>query len=310
MEHTFVLSDESINSYGFKVLTAGIDTSVFEENPVMLYEHKSIHLIGRWERVRVEGNRLKADAVFDSEDELAGKIGGKVERGFLKGVSIGFQILETGQERTPDGAVVPVVKRCKLMEASLCAIPSNANALRLYNEKGRLMAESEMKLAVNRLLSTGKDSNFSYSMNIHPENLKALGLSGDFSQSRLNDALADLIRRLHTAETHLAEWQKQKVTTLLDKAVSDGRIKASQREHFEKLAEADFDRVKNILEDSKTPSKPTDHLLKDKEKERSDWDFDRWRKEDPKGLANLRKQDPEQYKNLLSKSSVSRHITV
>ncbi len=33
---TFVLSDESRNSYGFVVLTDGIDTTAFERNPVML----------------------------------------------------------------------------------------------------------------------------------------------------------------------------------------------------------------------------------------------------------------------------------
>jgi len=33
----FILSDESVNSYNFKVITDGIDLERFKKNPVMLY---------------------------------------------------------------------------------------------------------------------------------------------------------------------------------------------------------------------------------------------------------------------------------
>lgn len=36
---TFVLSDESVNSYGFRVLTDGIALDNFKKNPVMLWNH-------------------------------------------------------------------------------------------------------------------------------------------------------------------------------------------------------------------------------------------------------------------------------
>lgn len=84
-KHTFLVSDESLNSHGFKVLTAGINTTNFEKNPVMLYMHDRSHsVIGRWENLRKEGNKLYADAIFDEEDPEAVKIAGKVERGFIK----------------------------------------------------------------------------------------------------------------------------------------------------------------------------------------------------------------------------------
>lgn len=46
---TFVISDESVNSYGKVILTDGIDISQFERNPVMLYMHERATVVGRWE---------------------------------------------------------------------------------------------------------------------------------------------------------------------------------------------------------------------------------------------------------------------
>ena len=72
---TFVLSDETVNSYGFVVLTEGIDTTAFERNPVMLYMHnRDGNVIGRWDNIRKEGKRLLADAVFDESTELGAQV--------------------------------------------------------------------------------------------------------------------------------------------------------------------------------------------------------------------------------------------
>lgn len=82
-KHTFVVSDESVNSYGFAVLTAGIDTSRFEKNPVMYYMHdREKGVVGRWENIRKDGKRLLADAVFDDSTELSKQVRGQVEKGF------------------------------------------------------------------------------------------------------------------------------------------------------------------------------------------------------------------------------------
>lgn len=56
MAYTFLLSDETINSYGTRVLTAGIRLENFLKNPIMLWNHTrawsdkedQILPIGRW----------------------------------------------------------------------------------------------------------------------------------------------------------------------------------------------------------------------------------------------------------------------
>ena len=129
---TFVLSDESVNSCGFVVLTEGIDTSVFERNPVMLYMHtRDGNVIGRWENIRKEDNKLLADAVFDDSTELGAKVKKQVEGGFLRAVSIG---IEEVQRDTLNG--VNTIVKCRLIEVSVVDIPSNKNAVKLMHRSG------------------------------------------------------------------------------------------------------------------------------------------------------------------------------
>ena len=129
---TFVLSDESVNSYGFVVLTSGIDTTTFERNPVMLYMHnRDGNVIGRWENIRKDGSRLLGDAVFDDSTELAATVKKQVKNGFLRCVSIGIEEIATGELNG-----VQTVTKCRLIEVSIVDIPSNSNAVKLYRRSG------------------------------------------------------------------------------------------------------------------------------------------------------------------------------
>ena len=88
--YTFCIHDESVNTYGFRMLTSGANLEEFKKNPVVLYNHNDRHApIGRGENIRVEGGRILVDVVFDEEDEKGRMIAGKVDRGFLRMASIG-----------------------------------------------------------------------------------------------------------------------------------------------------------------------------------------------------------------------------
>ena len=41
---TFVLHDESVNTYGFRMLTSGANLEEFKKNPVMLLNHDDYSL--------------------------------------------------------------------------------------------------------------------------------------------------------------------------------------------------------------------------------------------------------------------------
>ena len=125
--HTFLVSDESDNSHGFKVLTEGIDTTQFEKNPIMLYMHERPTIIGRWENLKKEDGKLYADAVFDTESEKGKEIARQVEKDFLRGASIGITYQK---EDLKNG----VLEKCRLFEISIVDIGSNPNALKLYDD--------------------------------------------------------------------------------------------------------------------------------------------------------------------------------
>ena len=124
--HTFLVSDESDNSHGFKVLTEGIDITQFEKNPIMLYMHERPTIIGMWKNLRKEDGKLYADAVFDTESEKGGEVARQVEKGFLRGASIGITYQK---EDLKNG----VLEKCRLFEISIVDMGSNPNALKLYD---------------------------------------------------------------------------------------------------------------------------------------------------------------------------------
>ena len=67
---TFVLHDETVNTYGIRMLTSGANLEEFRKNPVILLNHKDWELpIGRWENIRIEGTQILADALFDGGED-------------------------------------------------------------------------------------------------------------------------------------------------------------------------------------------------------------------------------------------------
>lgn len=265
---TFILHDDSVNTYRFRMLTSGANLDEFRRNPVMFLHHNDYDLpIGRWENIRVEGSQILADAVFDELDDQAMKVKGKVDRGFIRMASIGAWAPE---EKTEDPAMMlpgqtgPTVTKWTVREASIVAIGANHNALRMYNRStGELIDLSDTD-AVLRLmddLSIKKNDNMSTLktilnlqdnasdadietavQNLQQENesLKQTNATLETENKRLKDE-AD------NAETQRKEMQKTEAVKLVDAAVRDGRLDASGKDAFIALFDTDFERAKATL---------------------------------------------------------------
>lgn len=151
-KNSFIVSDETKNSFGMVIKTDGIDIEAFIKNPVMLYMHERKSVVGRWENLRKEGTKLIADAVFDDTTELGKSVKTQVEKGFLRSASIGIQIIE---EQDING--VRTVTKSILNEISIVDIPSNKNALKLCNIGGnrylRLQLPQKIKSLRKELIS-------------------------------------------------------------------------------------------------------------------------------------------------------------
>lgn len=201
---TFVISDESVNSYGKVILTDGIDTSQFERNPVMLYMHERATVVGRWENIRKEEKKLLADAVFDDSTPLGAQVKNQVEKGFLRSASGNFNIIE---EKTIDG--VDTITKSELFEVSIVDIPGNSNALRLYRKNGR---------NVLRLVSTEKVEDLRVSI------IDLLGLDKDVTD---NEILAEIQSLLNAPDEADAQ---------VNEAIKNGFIEGASRAEFLTMA--------------------------------------------------------------------------
>ena len=265
-----VISDESINSYGFWVMTDGIDLSAFLKNPVMLWNHNRGGLgvtsdqlpIGIWKDLRIENGVLTGEPVFDENDEFAVKIKQKYESGILNACSIGFAPLEWSDapEMLKEGQKVATVTRCRLLEISICDIPSNANAtVVLYDDDNKVINLSDLpnkaigpKINNNMpkeiALTLGLDENASPQACVNAiTELKSEIASHEATRQNLEEENRQMRLRLKAIDDAAAEAQKQEVVNLLDDAVKSGRIDATARPKFEKLFELDHEAAKTAL---------------------------------------------------------------
>jgi len=144
---TFIVSDNSVNKFGGRVITEGIDTTEFEKNPIMLYMHLrddgwrsdavSVETnsmpIGRWENIRVQGEQLLADATFDLDDNLGAEVHRKVIDKVLNAASIGIDPIAFSDDESDllVGQFRSTITKSKLLEISIVDIPANNNAMQL-----------------------------------------------------------------------------------------------------------------------------------------------------------------------------------
>lgn len=112
---------------------------------------------------------------------------------------------------------------------------------------------------------------------------------------------ATLKTKVTEQENTAKEAHKAKCAALVDGAVAANKITAAQKDHFNKLAEADYDSTKAILDVMK-PHKTISSQLRDEgegqEDPRAKWTIREWEKNDPKGLLKMKQSEPEKYQVL------------
>lgn len=274
---TFILSDTSkTNSNGFRISLEGMDTSRFENNPVMLYRHNDNDVIGRWRNMKVEDGKLLADAEFDKEDELAAKVAGKVERGFLKGCSLGIYIKD--MQKSADGLIAT---KSELMEASICSIPSDSGAVVLYDKDRKQLTLDEVKLQ--------------FSINNKKTKEEMEGNNENLAQE-----LASKDEEIATLKTQLAEQKEKEIESFLSAAVKEGKITEESKSGYTLLAADNFETVKKIISAQKAePEGKKVSLASMVVSQSSKYDGKTWDELDRAGmLASLRAEAPEKYDEL------------
>ena len=242
-----VISNSSLNSYGFRVLTAGIDLTQYNRNPIMLWMHKrplrgtsdEILPLGRMENLRIDGDNLIGTPVFDENDEFARKIKAKWDGGFLKMVSAGLIVVEQSDDPKliVQGQRYATVTQSRLYEVSIVDIGSNNDAIALYDQNEQMIE-----------LASGKDNIFLTPINnkLNATQMEsktialALGLTESATEqevlqraAQLRDEAAEVVQ-LRAQEQ---QRQQEAIALLVDGAIREGKFTADKRAHFIGLGE-------------------------------------------------------------------------
>ena len=132
---SFIASTDRPDRYGDVINQRGWELESYERNPIILLNHEHNSLpIGKG-KVRIAPEGLIIDVEFDMEDERAAEIAGKVERGFLNAVSVGFTPLKAQSRAnlpkdhsaySEEGG--SYFDKAELLEVSIVTIPANSDA--------------------------------------------------------------------------------------------------------------------------------------------------------------------------------------
>jgi hypothetical protein len=313
---TFILLDGSTTTKDVCVSVDGVDTTQFEKNPVMFYQHNDWNMpVGRWANVRKDNGQLLADAIFDTEDtdKDVQRMIKKVQNGFINMASCGLVDLECSDDPMlcGDGACCMVVTNCRLREASIVAVGGNHNsmALRFYDNEGQEITFGKKENAALKL------SDFIVKQKIEIMSktyLKTLNLADNADDVAIGIAVEKLANekaaadakvllltdQVNAHETAKTNARKAEALNLTDAAIRDGRLDAKAKESTLNLFDKDFDGTKVLLESIPKQVKLSDLELGDKDaKERKELEAMTYSDIDKKGkVLFLRDTYPDLYK--------------
>jgi hypothetical protein len=256
----FVFNDENVkNSYGFYINTLGIKMDRFNDNPVMLNNHinSNENVIGNWSDSLKENGLLKLKPHFDEETNLGKDVAGKVDRGYLKGCSMGIIPNWDSVQKVGDRLIM---MECELAEGSIIPVPSNKGAIAIYSVDGELMKEEDIKslclsvtekineipenlnsktdmnkiiLSVAALMALSFKDQPKDGLDVADVEAKVLGLSKQLTDLTAENAglklAAQTAKEAQEAAVKLAATQK------VDLAITQGKIPADKKEAFVQL---------------------------------------------------------------------------
>ena len=218
---TFVLSDGTVDRYGDVVDANGWQLDWFRKNPIALFGHNHDFPIGRWEDVRVEGDRLVAKLKLAAEGTSAriDEIRRLIEQGILKAVSVGFKAVES----EPMGRGIRFIRQ-ELLECSVVGVPANPAALAVAKSlhvSPETMAMAFGEQAVTRRSASDRQDG----VNAAPRNAITKGNKMASLNERIQAAQDDLVREKDALTAHLTEDDADPIVT----EELSSRIEAKQK---------------------------------------------------------------------------------
>lgn len=225
------ISNGSLNSYGTRVLTDGMDIEQYKRNPVLLYMHQRGTVIGYMKDIKKEGDDVTGEPVFDEASELSQRCKNQWEFGSLKMVSAGLEIIEMSDEDKllVVGQTSPTITKSRLYEVSIVDIGANDDALVLRREGKQITMgrDGENPLPSIKIKTMGKEKKEEKAAVMEHEaaQVQAVKAAPEKEESELEKENAEL-------KKEIAELRKGRIVTLVDRAIEERKIDKDKREQF------------------------------------------------------------------------------
>lgn len=231
------ITNDRLNSYGFRVLTEGVDIKQFEKNPVLLHMHRRGEVIGYVKDIKSENGEITGELLFDEATELSRQCKKQFEFGSLRMVSAGLVILEMSEakEHLVQEQTRPTVTKSKLTEVSLVDIGANDDAIVLWGKDGKEVklgqdGECDLPLIINNVI------------NKKEMELKTLALQLGLPATATEEEVNAKINLMAEAQQENEKLRKENETllasqieTAVSKAIAEKRIGEDKRSHFVEL---------------------------------------------------------------------------
>lgn len=234
------LTSDGLNSYGFRVLTSGIDLTSYENNPILLYMHRRGEVVGIVENIEVSEGEISGELVFDEASELSQKLKKQWEFGSLRMVSLGLDVLESSMDPSllVEGQTNATVTRSRLYEVSLVDVGANYDAyvLRHGDSVVNLCNGNDVADAiVPRLVSHNEPKKEDMELK---RIALALGLPETSTEDEVMFACENSVKLRGKNAELLAELEMLRLSAVeacVDTAISSKLIESSSRSHFIEL---------------------------------------------------------------------------
>lgn len=250
IDKEFILTDNGVNCYGFRLLTSGYLIDEFKKNAIGYYMHdRDDGVVVRWEDLRVDGDKVYGKPVINLSNERGQQTVDEIENGFLNGASVGH-IVAIDYSEDPEmmlpGQTGPTITKWYNRECSLVDVPGNFNALALYDKDG-----NEIKLAD---LKTNNSFNMKQIILSAAQLALIPNLKANPEQSDVDQAFNDLVAKAQKVDA--LQGQVNNLTTENGTLKTEvANLKASGSE------KAVTDMLTDALEKEKKITKETHDLL-------------------------------------------------
>ncbi len=301
MKKEVIISNSRVNSYGFRVLTEGIDIEQYKRNPILLWMHNrpyrgtkdEVLPLGVIENLRIEGDNLIGTPVFDESDEFAMTVKAKWDAGILRMVSAGLDVIEQSEDPSLllAGQTRATITISKLREVSIVDIGANDDALVLFH-KGQTVELSDGGLDISFLKPV---NNYLNSKKMNEIALK-LGLAETATEAEIISAIELNAQRVEALENEVETLRGSSIALAVDAAIESRRITADKRDHFVALGKnIGLDQLNKTL-DCITPVQKPSGLIN--HASGAEAEFKKLSDVPENKLVELRENNFEEYKRL------------